>query len=142
MRSDVVHIAAFLAVLLLGHSTVQTAMGTTSAWPEELHVRLPAVPSCNALVNISASEYYGLRNINQLLLLKKRRLFELQGWIDNKRRPSDDPEDRAIWNTTRSEGVMMLSAHDSHHAQQTPYNKRALVRAERCGTWKKSKHQC
>lgn len=92
---------AFLAVILVGGtSTVPTAMGTTTT-AEERHVRLPAVPSCRPLADITAHDYYGLRNVNQLLLIKKRRLFELEGYIGQIKRPSKDPEEIAAWNTSR-----------------------------------------
>jgi hypothetical protein len=96
------HVSSFLAVILVGTSTaVLTAIGTTATTAEEREVRLPSIPSCAPLANITASEYYGLRNVNQLLLLKKRRVFELEGYIGQIKQPSKDPEDAAIWKTAR-----------------------------------------
>jgi hypothetical protein len=94
-------VPAFLALLLVCTGIAQTTITAANAGAEERRVRMPAVPSCSPLARITASEYYGLRNLIQLLLLKKRRLFELQSYIEHKIQPRDDPEEAAAWNTTR-----------------------------------------
>jgi hypothetical protein len=89
------------ALLWVALATVRTSAATAGSADDGRHVKLPSLKSCQRLSNITAAEFHGLKNLNQLIQSKGRRANELRSFISYKEAPTNDTAMRAMWNSSR-----------------------------------------
>jgi hypothetical protein len=89
------------AVLIVALAAAQISAAAASSVDDDKPVRLPPIPSCQRLGSITPAEFYGLKNLNQLIQSKSRRASELDSFIAYKTKPTNDTAQRAMWSSSR-----------------------------------------